>query len=100
MKTNIPRIMNPEPIQVEVQDLKGQVINLTVKTVTTKLMQDLTDTGSALHKDPVGTLMKQLSLLFGDEVDYSNFDMRVLRDAMSYCMSQVQTPNPIKRQDD
>jgi len=85
------KIVNPPPITVEVEDLKGQAHILTARTVTPD------NTGEFIQiveKTPTGeSIMAQAIWIFGEDKEFfKNFDLRVIKAAITSFSEQMQNP--------
>ena len=86
--------LNPEPIEMEVQDKDGNKHIFTLRAMTPSDMDSLNEVGESLrnveNKKPGTTLRKQLVLMFGKEEDfYNNFNIKVLNNVMDYVTEQL-----------
>lgn len=85
------KIVNPPPIIVEVEDLNGQAHVLKAKTVTTENTDEFIQ---LVAKTPIGeSIVAQAMWIFGgDKEFYRNFDLRVIKAAITSFSEQMQNP--------
>jgi len=89
------RILNPPPIELEVQDLDGNTKIFKLSKITSKMKKELLETDK-LVGDPLADILQvQMRVFFGGKKeDYVNYDMRVLAAVIDHISEEMR--NPIK----
>lgn len=86
------RIPNPEPIAVEITDMDGKSVKLTARRITRKVLQEMIEVMAKNAKLPIeDQLVSDMAWIYG-EMDYDNFDIRVLRGAVTHFTDELRNP--------
>lgn len=86
------KILNLPPIEVEIEDLDGNIIKLTARKLPAEEANKINKIVD--NQSPVGDkATEQMAVIFGGKKeDYANIDIRVLNGAINYFNTQFSNP--------